>query len=395
MEASYQPGLENVMACETSISYLDVEHEEIVLRGYDLIELAKSVGYLDVVELLLDGALPTVTRGPGQRSATGLEQRLKAEYAIPPNVFSMLGLLPPTANLMDTLRTGLSAFAAFDAELEDLSPEAEYRKSIRLLATVPQIVANGYRLVTQQTVLPPRTDLSFVSNFLYMITGREPTPMEEAIFNQSLIAYSEHEMPNSTFAARVISSTNADMYGALTGAVASLKGTLHGGANEAVMEMLLEAGSSKAVEKLMLDKLAHRERIMGFGHRVYMKKFDPRALLMKEALATMAENQPEPVAGLAIGDARELLKMCIIGEEVMRREKGLFPNLDYYAAPVYYLLGIPIPLFTPVFFAARTAGLCAHVMEQHANNRLFRPRVRYTGPRGLHPKQGEDVAQSS
>ena len=182
-------------------------------------------------------------------------------------------------------------------------------------------------------------------------------------------------MPNSTFAARVIASTQSDLYGAVTGAVASLKGTLHGGANEAVMYMLLEAGSKDNLERIMLDKLARKERIMGFGHRVYMKKMDPRALLMKEALAELAEEKGE----------RMLYEMCETGEQVMQREKGLFPNLDYYAAPVYYLLGIPIEVYTPIFLAARTAGLGAHVIEQHANNRLFRPRVRYLGPRGLTP----------
>lgn len=199
--------------------------------------------------------------------------------------------------------------------------------------------------------------------------------MEEQVFDQSLIVYSEHEMPNSTFAARVIASTQSDIYGALTGAVASLKGTLHGGANEAVMKMLLEAGSEANIEPLMLKKLSRKERIMGFGHRVYMKKVDPRAMLMKEALAELVKAK----------DQQELYNMCVIGEEVMKREKNLYPNLDYYAAPVYYLLGIPIDLFTPVFLAARTIGICAHVMEQHENNRLFRPRVLYKGPRNLHP----------
>jgi citrate synthase len=208
-----------------------------------------------------------------------------------------------------------------------------------------------------------------------MITGKVPTASEFTAFDQSLIVYSEHEMPNSTFAARVISSTRSDIYGAITGAVASLKGPLHGGANEAVMKMLLEAGTKENVEPLILNKLKNKERIMGFGHRVYMKKMDPRAQLMKQALLKLSEEKGN----------LDLYEMCVIGEEVMRREKGLYPNLDYYAAPVYYLLGIPIDLYTPIFLASRTSGLSAHVLEQHANNRLFRPRVRYLGPRNLHP----------
>lgn len=370
MSMPYQPGLENVIASETDISYLDVENEVIILRGYDLIELAQRKTYLDVVGLLLEGTLPTLI----QRSA--FEEKLKSEYDIPKDLLYVLQFLPQQANLMDVLRTGISVIASFDYELEDRSHFANYRKAIRLLAKVPQIVANGYRSVAKLPIMEPRKDLSYTSNFLYMITGKEPSEMEEKIFDQSLIVYSEHEMPNSTFAARVIASTQADIYGALTGAVASLKGTLHGGANEAVMKMLLEAGSIAAIEPLMLDKLARKERIMGFGHRVYMKKVDPRAVLMKEALAVLAEEKKR----------KDLYSMCVIGEEVMKREKGLYPNLDYYAAPVYYLLGIPIDLFTPVFLAARTIGICAHVMEQHENNRLFRPRVLYNGPRNLHPE---------
>ncbi|MBD0380217.1 citrate synthase [Paenibacillus sedimenti] len=369
MSETIRPGLENVIASETDISYLDVENEEIVLRGYDLIELAHHVTYLDIVGLLLDGALPTSE----QRHL--LEQKLKSEYTFPQQVLSILQLLSEQSNMMDVLRTGISAIASFDSELDDRSREANSRKAIRLLSKVPQIVANGYRAMMEQPFIEPREELSYTANFLYMITGKVPDKLEEAIFDQSLIVYSEHEMPNSTFAARVIASTQSDIYGALTGAVASLKGTLHGGANEAVMLMLLEAGSEANLESLMLKKLAQKERIMGFGHRVYMKKADPRAILMKEALwkLTKAKNQPE------------LYQMCVVGEEVMKREKNLYPNLDYYAAPVYHLLGIPIELFTPVFLAARTIGISAHVIEQHDNNRLFRPRVHYTGPRNLHP----------
>jgi citrate synthase len=335
-----------------------------------LIELAKKVKYLDVVGLILDSTLPTME----QRNK--LEENLKSEYAFPQEVLSMLQLLPKQANIMDVLRTGISALASFDDDLEDRSRDMNYQKTIRLLAKVPQIVANGYRAVTKQPLVEPRKDLSYSGNFLYMITGKVPTQMEEDVFDQSLIVYSEHEMPNSTFTARVIASTQSDIYGALTGAVASLKGTLHGGANEAVMKMILEAGTEAKMEPLMLNKLAQKERIMGFGHRVYMKKLDPRAMLMKESLAELVKEKNQ----------QELYNMCVIGESVMKREKNLYPNLDYYAAPVYYLLGIPIDLFTPVFLAARTIGVCAHVMEQHENNRLFRPRVLYKGLRNLHPQ---------
>ncbi|WNR46766.1 citrate synthase [Paenibacillus roseipurpureus] len=374
MSDLYLPGLENIVASETSISYLDVEKEEIVIRGYDLMELAVQVTFLDVAVLLLDGILPD----GGARAA--LQASIISAYGLPQNVRAILHLLPEHTDAMDVLRTGISALASFDEELDDRSPAANRRKAIRLLAKVPQIVAYGHRALTKQPFIEPDRSLSYTANFLYMLTGKVPSPLEESIFDQSLIVYSEHEMPNSTFTARVIASTQSDLYGALVGAVSSLKGTLHGGANEAVMAMLLEAGSEEAMEPLILSKLAKRERIMGFGHRVYMKRPDPRALLMKDALALLAAHLNQP----------DLYHMCVRGEEVMRREKGLHPNLDYYAAPVYYLLGIPISLFTPVFLAARTLGISAHVMEQHANNRLFRPRVRYTGPRDLHPPVVED-----
>ncbi|MFD0958451.1 citrate synthase [Paenibacillus chungangensis] len=368
-DPSYVPGLENVIASETAISYLDVDREEIVLRGYELIELAQQVAYVDVAELLLNGSLPDA----GGRQE--LERKLADEYEMPQALYDMLSAMPEEVNRMDLLRTGISALAAFDKELEDHSTDANRRKAISLLAKIPQLVANGTRAASGQFVRVPRNDLSYAGNFLYMLTGTKPNALEERIFDQSLIVYSEHEMPNSTFAARVIASTMSDMYGALAGAVASLKGYLHGGANEAVMYMLLEAGTPDELERLMLSKLARKERIMGFGHRVYMRKPDPRAVLMKASLEKLAQARGR----------RDLYDKCIAGEAVMLKEKGLYPNLDYYAAPVYDLLRIPIPLFTPVFLAARTAGICAHVMEQHDHNRLFRPRVRYMGPRGLHP----------
>lgn len=371
MEAkqAFRPGLEGIIAAETSVSYLDVEAEEIVIRGYDLIELAQKKSYIDIISLLLDGNLPT---GEGKET---LERELKSEYDLPEHILSILKLLPQETHAMDALRTGISALAGYDAELEDRSHDANRRKAIRLLAKAPGIVANSYHAKMKENLVAPRHDLSYSANFLYMITGKEPSENEAKAFDQSLVLYSEHEMPNSTFAARVIASTQSDLYGALAGAVASLKGTLHGGANEAVMKMLLQAESKDKVEPFILDKLAKKERIMGFGHRVYMKKMDPRAILMKEALAKLAEEN----------NGHELYDMCEIGEQVMLREKGLYPNVDYYAGPVYYLLGIPIELYTPIFLAARISGVAAHVIEQHDNNRLFRPRVNYLGPRGLHP----------
>ena len=366
----FVPGLEGVVAVETELSFLDTAQGEIVLKGYDLIELSKKKSYLDIVHLLLEGTLPN---GAEKKA---LEETLKKNYRIPEAVLDILRLLPASTHPMDALRTGVSALAGYDENLLDRSRKANLNRAYHLLGNVPNIVANSYHLLNGEDPVEPRQDLPYSANFLYMITGKVPSEREERIFDRSLVLYSEHELPNSTFTARVIASTLSDLYGALTGAVASLKGHLHGGANEAVMEMLKEAGTVEKFEEMLYTKLKNKEKVMGFGHRVYMKKMDPRALMMKEALKELCEEK---------GD-HSLLEMCEAGEKIMAQEKGLYPNLDYYAAPVYWMLGIPIPLYTPIFFSSRTVGLCAHVMEQHENNRLFRPRVQYKGPRGLHPQ---------
>lgn len=368
-EQQVKAGLDGVIATDTEISYLDVENEEIVLKGYDLIELAEKKNYLDLVHLLFEGSLPD------QQGRLSMESALKKEYALPENFFDLFSMLPKETHAMDAMRTGISALAGYDSQIDDRSKAANRDKALKVLAKIPNIVANSYHTLQGENPIPANPDLPYSTNFLYMITGKEPTNLEAETFDQSLMVYSEHEMPNSTFTARVIASTNADIYGAMTGAVSSLKGNLHGGANEAVMHMLLEAETVEGMSKLLYEKLRNKERVMGFGHRVYMKKMDPRALLMKKALHKLAVERGR----------KDLYEMCERGEDIIREEKGLYPNLDYYAAPVYYLLNIPIPLYTPIFFAARVVGLGAHVIEQHDNNRLYRPRVHYTGPRGLHP----------
>ncbi|TMN22736.1 citrate synthase [Lentibacillus cibarius] len=362
---TFVPGLEGVVAAETGISLLDTEKEKIVIRGYDLIDLSASKTYADLVYLLLEGTMPT----DAERQA--VELKLKKNYDVPPTVTDILKLLPKETHPMDGQRTAISVLAGYDKSLDDRSLDANKNRAYELLGQLPAITVNSYRILNQQEAIEPDPQLSYSANFLYMITGNKPTQMQAEIFDRSLLLYSEHEMPNSTFTSRVIASTNADMYGALSGAVASLKGNLHGGANEAVMHMLNEAGSVSEFEELLRDKLKQKEKIMGFGHRVYMKKMDPRASMMKQSLKQLCDLK---------GDSL-LLDMCEAGEKLMAEEKGLYPNLDYYAAPVYWMLGIPIALYTPIFFSSRTAGLCAHIIEQHENNRLFRPRVKYTGAR--------------
>lgn len=363
MSTQFVPGLEGVVVSETDISVLDTEIEKIIIRGYDLIELSETKTYLDVVHLLLENELTD------EQGLNELEAKLKQFQVIPDELYDIFSLLNKQAHPMDAQRTGISVIANYDNEIDDNSLEVNKKRAYTILSQLPNLTVNSYRKLNGQNFINPRDDLSYSANFLYMITGEVPSELEESIFDKSLLLYSEHEMPNSTFAARVIASTNSDLYGALTGAVASLKGNLHGGANEAVMYMLNEAETTENFRKLINDKLDNKEKVMGFGHRVYMHKMDPRAEIMKESLRQLCERD---------GDFT-LLEMCEAGEEVIQERIGLFPNLDYYAAPVYWKLDIPIQLYTPIFFCSRAAGLCAHVIEQHENNRIFRPRVIYTG----------------
>ncbi|WP_138419581.1 citrate synthase [Aquibacillus sediminis] len=360
---SYVPGLAGVIASETAISLLDTEKEKIIIRGHDLIELSRTNSYTDIIHLLLENELPS------DSEKEAMFQKLKNNYNVPEEIFDLLKLLPKETHPMDGQRTALSALAGYDSRIDDRSPEANKQKAYQLLGQLPTITVNSYRILNGKDPVYPDPNLSYSANFLYMITGKKPTELEGNIFDRSLLLYSEHEMPNSTFTARVIASTNSDIYGALTGAVTSLKGNLHGGANEAVMYLLNQADSVSQFEKILKQKLANKEKVMGFGHRVYMNRIDPRALIMKESLAELCDLK---------GDST-LLDMCEAGERLMEKEKGLYPNLDYYAAPVYWMLGIPIPLYTPIFFSSRSAGIAAHVIEQHENNRLFRPRVHYVG----------------
>jgi len=374
-QAAYSPGLEGVIATTTRISYLDTEHEQIVLRGYDLIELARGKRYTEVAYLTLYGNLPSA------EELASFEAQLREQAELPEVVYRLLDLLPARMHVMDAQRTVLSFLAGLEEPeaLQDTSVEANLRRRIRVLAQMPAITANAYRALRGLPRVRPDPSLGFSDGFLYMLLGSRPDPEAVRVFDLTLTCYIEHEMPNSTFAARVIASTLSDLYGALVGAAASLKGPLHGGANEAVARMLvdiLQHGGAEAAESYILERLRRGERIMGFGHRVYMRRYDPRALLMREFLPGLAGRRPE---------GEELVRIHRTVEEVMRREKGLYPNADYPAGLIYYLLGIPIELYTPIFLVSRTAGLVAHVVEQHAHNRLFRPRVLYEGPRGLRP----------
>ncbi|MEX2274349.1 MAG: citrate/2-methylcitrate synthase [Actinomycetota bacterium] len=371
----FSPGLEGVIATDTQVSFLDLNTEQIIVRGYDLIELARTVAYPDIAYLLLHEDLPTAE----QRTAFDLE--LRDDAALPPGMEALFRALPPGMDAMDTLRTGLSALSGFEDPrvLADTSHEANLAKATRILARAPAVAVNGYRATNSLELVQPDPELGFVANFLHMIPGPAADEDAVAVFDRVLTCYSEHELANSSLTARVVASTLADIYGAIVAATASLKGPLHGGANEAAAVMFSEItsqGGSSVAEAYVLDKLARQQRIMGFGHRVYMHRPDPRAVLLIEDLERLRNRRP---------DAADLLRSYEICAATMEREKGLYPNADLPIGLLMYLLDIPIDLFTPIFLCARTAGLVAHVIEQHDHNRLYRPRVLYDGPRDKHP----------
>ena len=371
----YSPGLEGIISNTTKLSFLDVDQEQILIRGYDLIELAKHLHYTDVAFLIINGEMPNLDQ------STRFQSVLKDQYGFPEDLYQIFRLMPKTTSVMDAMRSAISLLAGYENpdSLTDNSHKANLRKGIKLLATLPSVAANAYRSVNGLPLVKPDPNLGYSENFLYMIRDEIPDDVSLESFDRILTCYSEHELANSTFTARVIGSTLSDMYGAMTGAIASLKGPLHGGANEAAINMLLEILSQGGVTKTethLMDKLANKERIMGFGHRVYMKKYDPRAYFLKDYLPLLATRKPE---------GKDLYDIYLKVEEVMLRERGLYPNADYPIALLFYLLDIPVVLDTPIFFSARVAGLVAHVMEQHEDNRLFRPRVQYEGPRGLVP----------
>jgi citrate synthase len=378
MSEEIRPGLQDVVVARTEVATLDLERERIVVRGYDLIELARTVRFPDVAHLLVRGHLPS----PEEQAAFCRE--LADLAGLPDGVVDVLRRLPADTHPMDAQRTGLSLLAGYEDPqvLEDPSVEAAERTLMRILAKAPALTAASYRALRGEPVLEPNPGLGFAGSFLWMIQGRPREPEIVAVFDRILTCYSEHELAASTFAARVTASTLADPYAAVVAAAAALKGPLHGGANEAAARMFAQirmAGGERAAEAYVLERLARRERIMGFGHRVYMHRPDPRAVLLREDLEAFAARDP---------DAAEMVRCYDVVVATMARERGLHPNADLPIGLLLHLMGIPVELMTPIFLCARIAGLAAHVLEQRADNRLIRPRAAYEGPSDLAPPEG-------
>jgi 2-methylcitrate synthase/citrate synthase II len=358
--ASYSPGLEGVIAGQTAISTVG---DTLTYRGYEIHELADNATFEEVAYLLLYGELPTAAQ------LRAFNDSLASERGVPSATIETLRHIPAGADAMDTLRSGVSLLAHFDRETADNSHDANIRKAIRVLAKVPTLIAARHRLAHGHEPVAPKPALGHAANLLYMLTGEEPDEVAARVLDVSLILYAEHEFNASTFAARVTVSTLADLHGGLVSAIATLKGPLHGGANEKAMEMLLEIGEPERAEAWVKDALARKERIMGFGHRVY-KHGDTRAQILKGWVEKLAERT---------GNTK-WARIAQIVEDTVRNEKGILPNVDFPCAPAYYMLGLSVELYTPFFVVARVAGWSAHIIEQLDNNRLIRPRSEYTGP---------------
>jgi len=362
---SYSPGLEGVFAGQSAISRIDIERNLLIIRGYDLLTLTENASYEEVAFLLLYGELPT--RAELERFHTDI----RSQRQLPAAVVDLLRNAPTTAQPMALLRTAVSALALHDEEARDNSHEANVRKAVRLLARIATAVATAHRFSIGEEPVSPRDDLAQAANLLYMLRGRESTSYEEQALDTSLILYAEHGYNASAFAARVTASTLSDMYAAITTGIATLAGPLHGGANEEAMHMLLEIGAVEGAEQWVLDALVNKKKIMGFGHREY-KNGDSRVPSMKKVSREVAT---------AVGDSR-WVDLAEVVEATMGREKGIFPNVDFPCSYTYYMMGIPIPLYTPIFVSSRVAGWAAHVIEQHDGNRLIRPNHIYTGEEG-------------
>jgi 2-methylcitrate synthase/citrate synthase II len=357
---SYSPGLEGVIAGETAISTVE---GGLSYRGYFVGDLAEKTTFDEVAYLLLYGDLPKAAELKSFQDRVGMARRL------PQAVKDLLASMPKWAVPLDVLRTAVSALASFDQDAADNSKEANQRKAERLLAQMPVVVADHFRLSKGLQPIPARPDLGTAANFLHMLRGNDLDAEAVKALDVSLTLYAEHEFNASTFTARVIVSTMADLHAAIAGAIGALKGPLHGGANEKVMDVLFAAGGPDSAEAWIRNALSKKERVMGFGHRVY-KAGDVRAGILKTYSQALAAR---------VGAEKWEMTADII-EGVMAKEKTMYPNLDWPAGRLYHAMKLEIPLYTPMFAMSRVTGWSAHVIEQLGANRLIRPRALYTGP---------------
>jgi len=359
-------GLEGVVAANTRLSDVRGDVGELIYSGYNINELAGKVTYEEVVFLLHHNHLPN------RRELADLKSRLAAARDLPAGIIKIIKSLPKSTPPMHAIRTAISALGCFDEQADDDSMDANREKARRLIAQIPIVTAYFHRYRQGKELLDPDPTLGEAANFLYLVDGEKPSAEKESTMDLCYVLHADHGMNASTFSARVTIATLSDIYSAITSAIGTLKGPLHGGANEGVIKMLREIGSMDKVDGYVAECLAQKKKIMGIGHRVY-KTLDPRAPHLKRMAQLLSAKLGEP----------KWIQMSERIAEIMLKEKNLNANVDFYSATVYYSLGIPTDLFTPVFAIARTAGWTAHVIEQLADNRLIRPQSIYTGPVGL------------
>jgi citrate synthase len=368
MPEALSKGLRNVYLDETEASFIDGEQGILLYRGYSIHDLATQSTFEEVSYLMLYGELPS------RSELDAFEQRMRRARALPEPVIETIRMVA-TSHPMDVLRTAVSALSAFDPDVNDESPAALLRKSDRVTAQVPSIVAVHHRLRNGKEPVAPRDELSHAANFLYMLTGEAPSDEAVEAMDLDFILHAEHGANASSFAARVTASTLSDLHSDVVSAIGTLKGPLHGGAAESVMKMALEIGEPERAGEYVRERQRNREnRIMGFGHRVY-KVEDPRARHMRAKSKALSER---------MGQAKWYEILEAVQQEMARYQRhGIYVNVDFYAGSVYYLLGIPEDLFVPIFAIGRTPGWCASVIEQLKDNMLIRPLLRYEGPHDL------------
>ncbi len=357
-------GLEGVVAAETQLCDLDGAHGRLAYRGYDIADLARRASFEEVAHLLWYGDLPTAA----QLDRTTVA--LIAARDIPREVVEAFRLMPKGTDPMRALQGAVALLGMHDPDATDNSHEANLRKAVRLTSQMATAICAHHRVRSGQSPVPAAPDLGHAANFLYMLTGKRPSAVTAKAFDASLTLYAEHELNASTFTTRVIVSTQSDLHSAVAGGVGALKGPLHGGAGEAVMRTLMEIGEVANVDTFSDRALAEKRRLMGFGHRVY-KAGDPRAAILRG----MAEEACRQSGQF------KWYEMAVKLHARINAAKGLIPNVDFYSAPLFYSLGIPVDLFTPVIAAGRIAGWTANIIEQHDDNRLIRPRGEYVGPK--------------
>ena len=359
-------GLDGIVAAQTRLSDVRGDVGQLIYCGYDINELAGKVTYEEVIHLLHWGHLPN------KRELAELKITLASDRELPEGVIDIIKALPKNTPPMDAIRTAVSALGCFDPAPEDTSQDGQRGKALRLMAQIPIVTAYFHRHRQGKKLLTPNPLLGEAANFLYLVDGEKPSKEKENTLDLCYVLHADHGMNASTFSARVTIATLSDMYSAITSAIGTLKGPLHGGANEGVIKMLMEIGSLDKVDAYVEECLAQKKKIMGIGHRVY-KTLDPRAPHLKRMAQVLSGKLGEP----------KWIQMSDRIAELMLSRKNLHANVDFYSATVYYSLDIPTDLFTPIFAIARTSGWTAHVLEQLADNRLIRPQSAYTGPVGL------------